>query len=173
MRGYPTLWRLATEYLYLRKLAPGSRALNAFYGAGFDHESEREVEWVMGACFLLRRGAYDEVGPFDERYFLFSEEVDWMRRAADAGWGVVFTPAARCVHVGGVAHGGRMFRENVRGHLRYLSLHGGPGEAEKARKLLRASLLARGRLHRGERGRLYREAASWLGSGDVEALLAG
>ena len=173
VRGYPTLWRLATEYLYLRKLAPGSRALNAFYGAGFDHESEREVEWVMGACFLLRRGAYDEVGPFDERYFLFSEEVDWMRRAADAGWGVVFTPAARCVHVGGVAHGGRMFRENVRGHLRYLSLHGGPGEAEKARKLLRASLLARGRLHRGERGRLYREAASWLGSGDVEALLAG
>jgi GT2 family glycosyltransferase len=173
VRGYPTLWRLATEYLYLRKLAPDSRALNAFYGAGFDHESEREVEWVMGACFLLRRSAYDEVGPFDERYFLFSEEVDWMRRAADAGWSVVFTPAARCVHVGGAAHGGRMFRENVRGHLRYLSLHGRPGEAERARKLLRASLLARGRLHRGERGRLYREAASWLGSGDVQALLAG
>ena len=173
VRGYPTLWRLATEYLYLRKLAPRSRALNAFYGAGFDHESEREVEWVMGACFLLRRRAYDEVGPFDERFFLFSEEVDWMRRAADAGWSVVFTPDARCVHVGGAAHGGRMFRENVRGHLRYLALHGRPGEAEKARKLLRASLRARGRLYRGERGRLYRETASWLGSGDVDALLAG
>jgi GT2 family glycosyltransferase len=173
VRGYPTVWRLATEYLYLRKLAPGSRALNAFYGAGFDHASERDVEWVMGACFLLRRSAYDAVGPFDERYFLFSEEVDWMRRAADAGWDVVFTPAARCVHVGGAAHGGRMFRENVRGHLRYLSLHGRPGEAEKARKLLRASLAARGRLYRGERGRLYRDAAAWLGSGDVEALLAG
>ena len=137
VRGFPTTWRLATEYLYLRKLAPGSRALNAFYGAGFDHESEREVEWVMGACFLLRRSAYDEVGPFDERYFLFSEEVDWMRRATDAGWNVLFTPTARCVHVGGAAHGGRMFRENVRGHLRYLSLHGRPGEAENARKLLR------------------------------------
>lgn len=173
VRGYPTLWRLATEYLYLRKLAPGSRALNAFYGAGFDHESEREVEWVMGACFLLRRRAYAEVGPFDERFFLFSEEVDWMRRAADAGWSVVFTPEARCVHVGGAAHGGRMFRENVRGNLRYLALHGGPREAERARKLLRASLLARGRLYRGERGRLYREAADWLGSGDVETLLAG
>ena len=86
VRGFPTTWRLATEYLYLRKLAPGSRALNAFYGAGFDHESERAVDWVMGACFLLRRSAYDEVGPFDERYFLFSEEVDWMRRATDAGW---------------------------------------------------------------------------------------
>ena len=173
VRGFPTAWRLATEYLYLRKLAPGSRALNAFYGAGFDHESERAVEWVMGACFLLRRSAYDEVGPFDERYFLFSEEVDWMRRATDARWNVLFTPTARCVHVGGAAHGGRMFRENVRGHLRYLSLHGRPGEAESARKLLRTSLLARGRLYRGERGRLYREAASWLGSGDVDTLLAG
>ena len=140
VRGYPTLWRLATEYLYLRKLAPRSRALNAFYGAGFDHDSEREVEWVMGACLLVRRAAYDEVGPFDERYFMFSEEVDWMRRAADRGWSVVFTPEARCVHVGGAAHGGRLFRENVSGHLRYLSLHGRPGEAERARRLLRASL---------------------------------
>jgi N-acetylglucosaminyl-diphospho-decaprenol L-rhamnosyltransferase len=171
VRGYPTLWRLATEYLYLRKLAPGSQALNAFYGAGFDHETEREVDWVMGACFLLRRSAYDEVGPFDERYFLFSEEVDWMRRAADAGWSVVFTPEAGCVHVGGAAHGGRLFRENVRGHLRYLSLHGRPGEAEQARRLLRVSLRVRGRLHRGDRGRLYRDAAAWLGSGDVESLL--
>src|SRR6188508_2402562 len=74
VRGFPTLWRLATEYLFLRKLAPRSRALNAFYGNGFDHASEREVDWVMGACMLVRRAAFDEVGPFDERYFLFSEE---------------------------------------------------------------------------------------------------
>jgi GT2 family glycosyltransferase len=171
VRGYPTLWRLATEYLYLRKLAPRSRALNSFYGAGFDHASEREVEWVMGACFLLRRAAYDDVGRFDERYFLFSEEVDWMHRAADRGWSVVFTPDASCVHVGGAAHGGRLFRENVAGHLRYLSLHGRPGEAERARGLLRASLRVRGRLHGGERGRYYREVAAWLGSGVVESLL--
>jgi N-acetylglucosaminyl-diphospho-decaprenol L-rhamnosyltransferase len=171
VRGFPTTWRLATEYLYLRKLAPRSRSLNAFYGAGFDHESERAVEWVMGACFLLRRNAYDEVGPFDERFFLFSEEVDWMRRATDRGWSVVFTPEARCVHVSGAAHGGRLYRENVRGHLRYLSLHGRPGEAERARKMLRASLAVRGRIHRGERARFYRDAAVWLGSGDVDALL--
>ena len=173
VRGFPTTWRLATEYLYLRKLAPRSRLLNSFYGAGFDHASERVVEWVMGACFLLRRSAYDEVGPFDERFFLFSEEVDWMRRAAERGWSVVFTPAARCVHVSGAAHGGRLFRENVRGHLRYLSLHGGPGEAERARRLLRASLVLRGRVHRGDRALRYREVAAWLGSGDVDELLAG
>jgi N-acetylglucosaminyl-diphospho-decaprenol L-rhamnosyltransferase len=173
VRGFPTTWRLATEYLYLRKLAPGTHALNAFYGAGFDHGSERVVDWVMGACFLLRRSAYEEVGPFDDRFFLFSEEVDWMRRATDRGWSVVFTPEARCVHVSGAAHGGRLFRENVRGHLLYLSLHGRPGEAERARRLLRASLLVRGRLHGGQRALLYREVAAWLGSGDVEALLDG
>jgi len=172
VRGFPTAWRLATEFLYLRKLAPRSRALNAFYGAGFDHASEREVDWVMGACMLVRRAAFDEVGPFDERYFLFSEEVDWMRRAADRGWSVVFTPDAHCVHVGGASHGGRLFRENVRGSLRYLSLHGRPGEAERARRMLRASLLVRGTIHRGDRGRMYREAARWLGSGGVDALLA-
>ncbi len=173
VRGFPTAWRLATEYLYLRKLAPRSKALNAFYGAGFDHESERVVDWVMGSCMFVRRAAFDDVGPFDERYFLFSEEVDWMRRATDRGWSVVFTPDAHCVHVGGASHGGRLFRENVRGNLRYLSLHGRPGEAERARRMLRASLAVRGRLYRGERGRLYRDAAAWLGSGDVESLLAG
>jgi N-acetylglucosaminyl-diphospho-decaprenol L-rhamnosyltransferase len=173
VRGYPTLWRLATEYLYLRKLAPRTRALNAFYAGDFAHDEEREVEWVMGSCMLVRRAAFEDVGPFDERYFLFSEEVDWMRRAADRGWSVVFTPAAECVHVGGASHGGRLYRENVRGHLRYLSLHGRPGEAERTRRLLRGSLLVRGRLHRGERARLYREAAAWLGSGDVDALIAG
>jgi N-acetylglucosaminyl-diphospho-decaprenol L-rhamnosyltransferase len=173
VRGFPTAWRLATEYLYLRKLAPRSKALNAFYGAGFDHESERVVDWVMGSCMFVRRAAFDDVGPFDERYFLFSEEVDWMRRATDRGWSVVFTPEARCVHVGGASHGGRLFRENVRGNLRYLSLHGRPGEAERARRMLRASLAVRGRLYRGERGRLYRDAAAWLGSGDVESLLTG
>ena len=172
VRGFPTAWRLTTEYLYLRKLAPRSHALNAFYGAGFDHASEREVEWVMGACMLIRRAAFDDVGPFDERYFLFSEEVDWMRRATDGGWSIVFTPKARCVHVGGAAHGGRLFRENVRGNLRYLSLHGRPGEAERARRMLRASLAVRGRIHRGERARMYLEASRWLGSGDVDALLA-
>ena len=80
--------------------------------------------------------------------------------------------AAEVVHVGGASHGGRLFRENVSGHLRYLSLHGRPGEAERARRLLRASLLVRGRLHGGDRGRLYREVAAWLGSGDAESLIA-
>ena len=173
VRGFPSVWRLATEYLFLRKLAPGSAALNAFYAGGFAHDEERDVEWVMGACLLVRRRAIDEVGPLDESFFLFSEETDWCYRFAGAGWKTVFTPMAECVHVGGASHGGRLFRENVRGHLRFLLKHKGVRQAERARLLLRFSLRLRGIVFRGERGRQYRDAAAWLASGDVPTLLAG
>lgn len=171
VRGFPTPWRIATEYLYLRKLAPRSRAVNAFYAGGFPHDEERAVDWAMGSCMLLRREAFDEVGPFDERYFLFSEEVDWIRRAADRGWTCVFTPGARCVHVGGASHGGRLFKENVKGHLRYLALHEGRRAAERARRVMWLGTAFRGLLRRGEAGERARSVARWLESGDVEELL--
>ena len=136
VRGFPTLWRLATEYFFLRKLAPRSRLLNAFYAGGFEHDEARDVEVVMGACMLVRREAVEQVGPLDEAFFLFSEETDWCYRFREAGWKVLFYPGAECVHVGGASHGGRMFRENVRGHLRFLAKHRGVRYAERARRLL-------------------------------------
>jgi N-acetylglucosaminyl-diphospho-decaprenol L-rhamnosyltransferase len=171
VRGFPTLWRLATEYFFLRKLAPRSRALNAFYGAGFEHDAVREADFVMGACMLVRREAVEQVGPLDDAFFLFSEETDWAYRFRRAGWKVLFFPGAECVHVGGASHGGRLFRENVRGHLRFLSKHRGDRYAERARRLLRAATVIRGLLFRGERGRMYREAADWLGSARMPELL--
>jgi GT2 family glycosyltransferase len=126
----------------------------------------------MGACLLVRREAIEQVGPPDTSYFLFSEEVDWCWRFREAGWSVVFTPDAQCVHVGGASHGGRLYRENLRGHLRFLRKHRGRRYAERARRMLLLSLRLRGRLFRGERGRTYREAAAWLASGDVAHLLA-
>jgi GT2 family glycosyltransferase len=171
VRGFPTPWRLATEYLYLRKLAPRSRALNAFYAARFDHESVREAEFLMGASMLVRREAVEEVGPLDEDFFLFSEETDWHYRFRAAGWQVLFFPGAEVVHVGGAGHGGRMFREQVRGHLRFLAKHRGAAQAERARRVLLVSLRLRGLAYRGERGRMYADAAHWLASGDVPSLL--
>jgi len=171
VRGYPTVWRLATEYLFLRKLAPGSSALNAFYGGGFDHDQTREVEVVMGACMLLRRAAVEEVGYCDEDYFLFSEETDWCFRFREAGWEVVFYPGAECIHVRGASHSGRLYRENLRGHLLFLTKHRGPKVAERARRLLLASLRLRGLLFRGDRGRAYRDGAAWLASGDAATLV--
>ena len=172
VRGFPTLWRLATEYLFLRRVAPRSELLNGFYAGGFDHDHVRDADFVMGSCMLVRQAAIAEVGPLDEEFFLFSEETDWCYRFAQAGWRTVFTPAAECVHVGGASHGGRLFRENVRGHLRFLAKHRGLRYAERARRLLRMSLRLRGLMFLGERGRQYREVAGWLGSGDVPTLLA-
>ena len=171
VRGFPTVWRLATEYLFLRKLAPRSRALNAFYAGDFAHDEVREAEFVMGACMLVRRAAVDQVGELDEDFFLFSEETDWHYRFREAGWQVLFFPGAECVHVGGAAHGGRLFRENVRGHLRFFAKHRGTKEAERARRLLRVALRLRGLVFRGERGAQYREVAAWIGSGTVRELL--
>ncbi len=171
VRGFPTRWRLATEYFYLRKLGPRTRALNAFYGAGFDHESEREVECVMGACLLVRTEAIEQVGPPDPAFFLFSEEVDWLYRFAQAGWQTLFTPKALCTHVGGASHGGRMYRENLRGHLRFFLKHHGRREAERVRSLLHRALVIRGRIVPGEKGAIYRDAARWIASGDVVTLI--
>jgi N-acetylglucosaminyl-diphospho-decaprenol L-rhamnosyltransferase len=171
-RAFPTVWRLATEYLFLRKLAPRSSALNAFYAGGFDHDEVREADWLMGACMLVRRAAIEEVGGLDERFFLFSEETDWCYRFRRAGWSVVFYPGAECVHVGGATHGGRFFREQVRSHLLFLEKHHGVREAERARRMLRASLRLRGLVFPGERGRMYADAAQWLGTGSAAALVA-
>jgi N-acetylglucosaminyl-diphospho-decaprenol L-rhamnosyltransferase len=162
VRGFPTVWRIATEYFFLRKLAPRSHALNAYYAGDFAHDEARPVEWAMGAAFLVRREACDAVGMYDEDFFLFAEEVDWFYRFQRAGWSVWFTPDAEVVHVGGATHGGRLFGENVRGHLRWFEKHRGPVEAARARRVLRASLRLRGLVFRGARGRMYRDAACSL-----------
>src|SRR5438477_4725139 len=74
VRGFPTPWRLATEYFFLRRLAPRSRALNAFYGCGFDHRSRRDAEFLVGAVLLVRRQVIAEIGDFDTSFFMFNEE---------------------------------------------------------------------------------------------------
>jgi N-acetylglucosaminyl-diphospho-decaprenol L-rhamnosyltransferase len=171
VRGFPTLWRLATEYFFLRKLAPRSRAFNAFYAGGFDHDSVYDAEVLMGAVWLVRQAAIDEVGTADESFFLFSEEVDWAYRFREAGWRSLFFPGAEATHVYGASHKGKLYVEIQRGHLRFLAKHRGPAYAERARRLLLVALRLRGALYRGERGQSYRDAATWLASGSAEALL--
>jgi N-acetylglucosaminyl-diphospho-decaprenol L-rhamnosyltransferase len=168
VRAEPTLWRLATEYLFIRKLAPRSRLLNPLYVGGFDHRSETEADWLFGAALLVRRDAADAVGLFDEDFFMFSEEVDWMTRFRRAGWKVLFFPDAEVVHVGGASHGGRMYVENLRGHLRFFAKHRGLRAAERVRKLLLWSVRLRSLVLRRD---IYREGARFLSSGDAAKLL--
>ena len=171
VRGFPTLWRLATEFLYLRKLAPNTSALNAFYAGGFDHREVREAEVLMGAVWLVRREAIEQVGLADDAFFLFSEETDWAYRFAQAGWKLLFFPGAEATHVYAASHKGRLFVENLRGQLRFLRKHRGLAYAERARRLLLVALLLRGLVVRGEGGRMYRDGARWLASGGVGDLL--
>ena len=174
VRGFPTLWRLGTEYLFLRWLGPRSRALNAFYGAGFDHDSVADAEFLVGAVLLFRRQAFEDVGGFDPSFFMFNEEVDLCYRLRRAGWRIVFTPGSEFVHIGGAStrlDWDRMYREQLRSHLRFLRKHHGARRAEQGRLLLLWSMRLRALVFRGDRRRLSRDAAAWLARGDVATLL--
>lgn len=68
-----------------------------------DHRTARYVDWVSGACLLVRRSAIDAVGSMDERFFIYGEELDWQYRMAQYGWRVWFEPSAQIVHAGGAS----------------------------------------------------------------------
>src|SRR4051794_21164634 len=58
----------------------------------------RPVDWVQSAAMLVRRSAAEEIGYFDTEFFVYSDEVDFCRRLADARWHTLYVPAARAVH---------------------------------------------------------------------------
>ena len=113
----------------------------------------------------MRRAAIDEVGSADDSFFLFSEETDWAWRFREAGWTLLFTHHAGATHVYAASHKGQMFVENLRGQLHFLRKHRDDAYADRARRLLLVALRLRGLVFRGERGRMYREGAAWLASG--------
>lgn len=67
--------------------------------------SERTVGWLSGSCLLLRRQAFDAISGFDERYFMYMEDVDLGDRLADAGWQNVYVPSAEVLHAKGHSTG--------------------------------------------------------------------
>lgn len=84
------------------------------------------VDWLSGACLLVRRRALEEAGPFDERYFMYLEDTDLCRRLWNTGWEVVFRPEAEVLHTGGVSargHETRLSIERQRSRLIYFSMH--------------------------------------------------
>lgn len=66
----------------------------------WDYSSECRVEIAIGAALAIRRSMMNEIGAFDERFFLYHEEVDYAKRAADAGWETWFVPSSEAVHEG-------------------------------------------------------------------------
>ena len=66
-------------------------------------KEEKELDWVTGAFFLIRRKVIDKVGYFDEDYFMYTEEVDYCYRIKMAGWKIYYVPTPSVIHLGGAS----------------------------------------------------------------------
>ncbi|HHE71027.1 MAG TPA: glycosyltransferase family 2 protein, partial [Chloroflexi bacterium] len=99
-RRFPTLPILFLESTWLEGLLP-RKALALYYVEDRPDDMPQDVDWVTGAAMLVRRETIDEVGPLDEGFFMYSEELDWCRRIRGAGWRIAYEPAAEVVHYGG------------------------------------------------------------------------
>jgi GT2 family glycosyltransferase len=98
----------------------------------------RQVDWVQSAGMLVRRAAYEQVGPMDPQYFVYSDEVDWQRRAQAAGWSALYVPDATVVHREQLSHGASARRRIVefsRNRDRYMRKHHGAAAAAAVRVL--------------------------------------
>jgi len=82
----------------LGRLFPHNRYARDYLMADWDHRQPRPVDWVSGAALCIRREAWQQVGGFDEGFFMYAEDVDWCLRARRAGWDIYYLPEAVIVH---------------------------------------------------------------------------
>jgi N-acetylglucosaminyl-diphospho-decaprenol L-rhamnosyltransferase len=121
-RVQDTAWRFPSPLMCLRSAVTLGRG-------GItqsDSATPRQVDWAMACALMVRRSALDEVGLFDEGFFMYSEETDLERRLADADWEVRFTPAVTVVHHQGRSSAAvpeRRVNEQWRGRERYWLKH--------------------------------------------------
>ncbi len=97
-RRFPTLATAFLESTILHQWWPDNPVARRYHLADRPDDQEQDVDWVMGACLLARREAIEQIGGFDERFFMYSEELDWCRRARMAGWRIVYLPTAQVIH---------------------------------------------------------------------------
>lgn len=100
-RRFPSLL-IGGLHALLGPVWPDNPATRRYHLTDLDRTRPAQVDWVSGACMLLRRSAFDEVGGFDGSYFMYFEDMDLCLRLARAGWRVVLEPRAIVDHaVGG------------------------------------------------------------------------
>ncbi|MGJ3522340.1 glycosyltransferase family 2 protein [Nitratidesulfovibrio sp. D1] len=141
-RRLPTLWRIFLDATGLDRLVGGYRMLH------FDHATARPVDQVIGACFAVRADDYRQRGGFDERFYIYFEEVDYCRRVLQSGGQVWFEPAARVRHAGGAScesAGALEFTTAIlrESRTRYFDKHAGPWGRAGIRLLNRCEALAK------------------------------
>ena len=97
-RTFYTVRTVLLRRTFLGKIFPNSEIVRKHLMLDWDHNSEREVDWVIGASMMVRREAYEAVGGMDERFFLYLEDVDWCYRMKKHGWSVYYVPASVMKH---------------------------------------------------------------------------
>lgn len=103
-RPFPSLPD-ALGHAFLGGIAPGNPFTGRYHVSDWDRSTERKVDWVSGCCMLLPRKVLEEVGVFDESFFLYGEELDMATRLASTGYDVLFTPRVEIIHEIGVSTG--------------------------------------------------------------------
>jgi N-acetylglucosaminyl-diphospho-decaprenol L-rhamnosyltransferase len=138
----------ATGHALVSPFAPDNPWSRAYTMAGWDRATERRVDWVSGSSVLLRRETLNQVGLFDESYFMYVEDLDLCTRMRAAGWEVWFSPEMEVVHeVGSVTRGKRrMTMEHSKSMYRYFVKHRSPGAQAALRPAAWLVLMARAEL---------------------------
>ena len=97
-RKFPSLWRSFCTAFKLDTTFPASALLSGEHMMYFSHAEEIKPDYLVGCLLMARKTALDEVGSFDERFFIYAEEVDLAKRFWDSGWELAFVPQAKAVH---------------------------------------------------------------------------
>lgn len=143
--AFPGLWNLLVESFGLHRLLARLGVGSPSY-APVPRGGEGDVDWVSGACLVVSRRAYEQVGGLDESRFMYGEEMDWCWRARRCGFTTVFSDRARVIHHGGASGAGLrgpLFVRNVESRTYFLSRHRGRWRAMVAREILFAGSFLR------------------------------
>ena len=129
----------------LGMVLPRNRFTRRYRLLDWDHRLPAKVDWVSGACFMVRRSTWEALRGFDPAYFMYMEDVDLCWRARQAGWDVGYEPSAEVVHVQGVSadrHPYRMLAAHHRSMWRF-ALRTAEGPKRAALPLVGAGLVVR------------------------------
>src|SRR5262249_29582496 len=99
-RRFPTLGVGFLESTWLQSYAPQG-VMRRYYVSDAEDDATVDVDWVQGSALMARREVYDQIGGLDDGYVMYSEELDWCKRAKLAGWRVVYLGSAQIMHYGG------------------------------------------------------------------------
>lgn len=143
--------RTATRLSAAPGLGKLVRRLTQGYFIPFERNEEtKRVGFISGACMLVRRELWEEIGLLDEEIFIYLEDVDWCRRAADAGWELYYVPTATIVHYGGQSSmktsSGRTYHiseRRIRSLMYYARKHDGRSGVLAAKAIVVPALIGR------------------------------